>query len=50
LGGERNFTTLCAPFLGHMSFKAGMISCYFLSLMPKVAKSKIAEDAAAIPH
>jgi hypothetical protein len=33
---------LCAPFSGHLSFKAGTISCYLLSLMPEAAKSKIA--------
>jgi hypothetical protein len=34
---------LCAPSSGHLSFKAGTISRYFLSLMPEVAKSKIAD-------
>jgi hypothetical protein len=33
---------LCAPFSGRLSFKAGTISCYLLSLMPEAAKSKIA--------
>jgi hypothetical protein len=32
----------CAPSSDHLSSKAGTISCYLLSLMPEVAKSKIA--------
>jgi hypothetical protein len=35
---------LCVPSSGHLSSKAGTISCYLLSLMPEVAKSKIAAE------
>jgi hypothetical protein len=37
---------LYAPSSGHLSFRDGTISCYLLSLMPEVAKNKIAEFTA----